>query len=98
MNITYKLGRDSVGDTATRYGLNGPGIEFLWGRIFCTRPYQLWGPPNLLHNGYRVIPREERPKRGVNHPPQSSAEVKERVDLYLYATVCALMTGYWGNF
>jgi hypothetical protein len=26
----------------------------------------------------------KRPGRGVNHPPQTSAEVKERVELYLY--------------
>ena len=27
----------------------------------------------------------KRPKCGVDHPPQSSAEVKERVELYLYS-------------
>jgi hypothetical protein len=27
----------------------------------------------------------KQPKRGVNHPPPSSAEVKERVELYLYS-------------
>jgi hypothetical protein len=27
-----------------------------------------------------------RPGRGVDHPPPSSAEVKERVELYLYST------------
>jgi len=27
-------GRDSVVDTATRYGLDGPGIESRWGRDF----------------------------------------------------------------
>ena len=26
-----------------------------------------------------------RPRRGVNHPPPSSVEVKERVELYLYS-------------
>ena len=26
-----------------------------------------------------------RPERGVNHPPPPSAEVKERVNLYLYS-------------
>jgi len=29
-------------------------------------------------------PGVKRPGRGVNHPPQSSSEVKESVDLYLY--------------
>jgi len=27
----------------------------------------------------------KRPRPGVVHPPPSSAEVKERVDLYLYS-------------
>jgi len=27
----------------------------------------------------------ERPGRGVDHPPLSSAEVKERVELYLFS-------------
>jgi len=26
------------------------------GEIFRTRPDRLWGPPSLLHNGYRVHP------------------------------------------
>jgi len=28
--------------------------------------------------------RVKRPRRGVDHPPLPSAEVKERVELYLY--------------
>ena len=27
----------------------------------------------------------KRPRRGVNHPPPSSAEIKERVELYIYS-------------
>jgi hypothetical protein len=34
---------------------------------------------------YRVsFPGKKQPGRGVDHPPPSSAEVKERVQLYLY--------------
>jgi hypothetical protein len=45
-----------------------------------------WGPPSLLYSGYRVsFPGVERPGCGVDHPPSSSAEVKERVELYLYS-------------
>jgi len=45
-----------------------------------------WGPPSLLCNGYRVsFPGVKRPGRGVDHPPPSSAEVKEKVKLYLYS-------------
>jgi len=27
------------------------------GMIFSACPHQLWGPPNLLYNGYQVFPR-----------------------------------------
>ena len=45
------------------------------GEIF--RADGLWGPPNLLYNGYRVIPGEERAGRGVNHPPHLAQRLKE---------------------
>ena len=51
------MGRDSSVGIATRYGLDGPGIESRWGgEIFRTRPDRSWGPPSLLYNGYRVLP------------------------------------------
>jgi len=40
---------------------------------------------SLLYNGYRIFPGIKRLGRGVEHPPASSAEVKERVELYLYS-------------
>ena len=53
------MGRDSSVGIATRYGLDGPGIE-PWGEeIFRTRPDRPWGPPSLLYNGYRVFPRDK---------------------------------------
>jgi hypothetical protein len=46
-----------------------------------------WGPPSLLYNGYRVsFLGVKRPGHGVDHPPPSSARVKERVELYLYSS------------
>jgi hypothetical protein len=76
---------DSSVGIATGYGLGGPGIECRWGEVFRVCPYRPWGPPNLLYNGYRVsFPEVKRPGRGVNHPLPSSAEVKERVELYLH--------------
>jgi hypothetical protein len=45
----------SVG-IATRYGLEGPGIESRWGESFRTNPARLRGPPSLLYNGYCVFP------------------------------------------
>jgi len=35
-----------------------------------------------MGNGY--LPAVKRQKRGVDHPPSSSAEVKKRVELYHY--------------
>jgi len=63
------------------WGLNPGGAE-----IFRTRPDQLRGPPSLLYNGYQIFPGVKLPGRGVDHPPPSSVEVKERVELYLYST------------
>jgi hypothetical protein len=54
--------------------------------MFHTRPDRPWGPTNLLYYGYRVsFPGVKRPGRGINHPPPSSVEVKERQDLYFYS-------------
>ena len=36
--------------------------------------------------GTESFPGVERPGRGVDHPPAYSADVKERVELYLYST------------
>jgi hypothetical protein len=48
------------------------------GDVYRTCPYRPWGPSSLLYNGYLVFPGgKERPGRGVDHPPPSSAEVKE---------------------
>jgi len=35
--------------------------------------------------GTGSFPGIKRPGRGVDHPPLSSAEVKERVEMYLYS-------------
>ena len=55
------------------------------GEIFCTSPHRPWGPSSLLYNGYRAFPEVKRSGRGVDHLPPSSAEVKKRVELYLYS-------------
>jgi hypothetical protein len=79
-------GRDSVVGIATRYGLNVPGVEYRWWRDF---PYPsrpalgLTHPP--VHWVLGLFPGIKRPGREVNHPSPSSAEVKERVELYLYS-------------
>ena len=46
----------SVG-IATRYAMDGPGIESRWGggEILRNNPDRPWGPPSLLYSGYRVF-------------------------------------------
>ena len=74
---------NSVG-IATAYGLSGPGIESRWGEIFRTSPDRPWDPPSLLYNEYRVFSGGKvRPGRDADPSPPSSAEVKNRVELYL---------------
>jgi hypothetical protein len=80
------MGRDSVVGIATRYELDGPGIESRWGARFSV-PVQT-GPgayPASYTMGTGSLPGVKRSGRGVDHPPPSSAEVKERVELYLYS-------------
>ena len=81
------VSRAGVVAIATRYGLDGQEIESRWGgEIFRTRPEWLWAPPRLLWFAYRVyISGKKRQGSGVDHPPPSSAGVKERVELYLYS-------------
>jgi hypothetical protein len=56
------------------------------GEILRTCPDRPWGPPSLIYNGYRVF--QGSKAAGAWHWPTSpsSAEVKERVELYLYKT------------
>jgi hypothetical protein len=74
-----KRGRDSVVGIATRYGLDGPGIESRWGRDFPhpSRP--------VLYSGYRVFPGGKVAGAWCWSPtPVFSAEVLNWVELYLY--------------
>ena len=48
------------------------------------RPDRPWGHPTSCTMGTMSFPGTKRPGRGVDHPPPSTAEVKERVELYLY--------------
>jgi hypothetical protein len=41
------MGRDSVVGIATRYGLDGPGIESQWGRDFPHPSRPVLGPTHL---------------------------------------------------
>ena len=83
--LAHALNRDSTVSIATCYILDGSGIESWHGRIFCTHPCLPWGLSSLLYNGYWVIPGVKWLGCDINHSSQYSAEVKERVDLYLYS-------------
>ena len=51
-----------------------------------TRPHRPWCPSSLLHIAYQVFPRGKAAGAWRWPPvPPSSAEVKERVELYLYS-------------
>ena len=83
-NCVYRSVRDSSVRIVTRYGLDGLGTNPGANEIFRTRPDRPCGTSRLVYNDYRVtFPWVKRPGRGVNHLPQSSAEVKERVELCL---------------
>ena len=78
------MGYDSSVGVATRYGLDGPLIESRWGARFSV-PIQK-GPrvhPASYTMGTRCFPGLKRPGHGVDHPPASSAEVNEGVELYI---------------
>jgi hypothetical protein len=81
---TYSEGRDSPVGVATGCGPDGPGFESRWGARF-SAPVQTSpeAHPAPYTMGTGLFPRVKRPGRD-DHPPTSSDEVKERVELYLY--------------
>jgi len=79
------VGQGSAVSIATRYGLDGPGIESRWGRDF--PPIQS-GPgahPASSTMGTGSFPGIKQLGCGINHPPLSGAKVEEKVELYLYS-------------
>ena len=80
------MARDSSVSIGTRYGLDGQGIESRWGARF-SAPVQTG--PGTHPTSYTVrtgaLQGVQRPGRGIDHPTPFSAEVKERVELYLYS-------------
>jgi hypothetical protein len=65
------------------YGLDDRGSIPGRGKGFFLSPLcpdRLWGPPNLLYNGYRgSFPRgKARPGRDADHSPPSNAEAKNQ--------------------
>jgi len=75
------VGQDSSVGIAARYSLEGPGIEYRWGRDF-PRPSRptLGSHPASCTMVTGSLPRVKWPECGVDHP-SPSAGVKERVQL-----------------
>ena len=81
----YFMGRRSVG-IATRYWVDGLGIESRWGARFSASVHTVPGAhPASYTLGAGSLSGVKRPGRGVDYPPPFNAEVKERVELYLYS-------------
>ena len=73
-------GQDSSVGTATGHGLDGPGIESQWGARF-SAPVQTG---TEVHPASYTMGTGSFPGRDADYLPSSSAEVKEKVELYLY--------------
>jgi hypothetical protein len=82
-SLYWTQSKYSVVGIATRYGLDGLEIESRWGRDFphLSAP---WNPPNLLYNGYQFFPGGKVAGVWRWHLPQTSVEVKDRLELFLY--------------
>jgi len=76
-------GRGRYGDSL-RAGRSGDRIP-VGSKIFRTCPDRPCGPPSLLYNGYRLFPGGKAAGVWRWPPTPSNAEVKERVQLYLYS-------------
>ena len=83
------MGRNSPVGLATRYGLDGPGIETRWGEIFRIRPDRPCDPPSLIYNGYRVSLLGGKAVGGVvlTTHPHLAPRLKEE---YSYNSTCPL--------
>jgi len=92
--------RDSAVDIATRFGLDGPEIESRWegGGARFSAPVQIVpeAHPTFSTMDTGSLPGVKWPGRGVDHPPLSSAEVKERAGPY-FRSLCIFTAGYRAN-
>ena len=71
----------------TQYGLDNLWLASRWDRIFLTHTDQPWSPPIVLYEGYRIsLLAVEWLGCGINYIPLSSANLKGRVELYLYSS------------
>ena len=90
-------GRDSSVGMATRYGLDGPGIESWWGARF-SAPIQT-GPgahPASYALGTGSFTGVKRPRSGVDHPPHLAPRLKEEYS-YTSTPPLGLHGLFWGE-
>jgi hypothetical protein len=81
------VGRGSSVGIATRYGQDGPGIEFREEGIDFPHPSRpALGPTQAPVNGHRVsFLRVKQSGHDFDYPPLSTAEDKETVALHFYS-------------
>ena len=72
------MGRDRSVGIATRCGTDGPGFA----SVPIPGPGDQQSSSTMWGGSFLGV---KRPGRGVDHPPASSAEVKEGVELYIYS-------------
>jgi hypothetical protein len=99
MNFTHTISNNSDPtqpspcSDSLRAGRSGNRIP-VGGEIFRACPDQPWSPPSLLHNGYRVTPGGKVAGPWSWPPIQSSAKVKERVELCPLLPLSKFKAGY----
>jgi hypothetical protein len=77
------MGLDSVVGIATCYRLDSPEIKSRWGPNI-PQPSKPAHPASYTQ-GTGSFPVVKWPGRSIEHPPTSSTDVKESVELYLYS-------------
>lgn len=79
-------GRDSSIGIATRYGLKGQNIESRWKLNYQNPSTPALGPNQTLLQWVRSLSREKSGREMAFITTPSSADVKERVELYTYSS------------
>jgi hypothetical protein len=74
---SFFMSRDSSAGLATRYRLDGLGIESRKGRDFPHLFRPALRPSSNLHNGYQSFQGIKRPGRDGDHPPHPVPRVKK---------------------
>jgi hypothetical protein len=90
--LSFKHVRNAFYCTISRLFISLFGLNLSCTAYITVMSKNYIGSPSLLHNGYRVcFPKVKSPVRDFDHPPISSAEVKEVLLQYLYSPFCDFM-------